>query len=240
MGSGLDRTDVSLICIGEFPGVERFIGLGQLNADQLSSLYPKRQPVTAEHYSLASEAWQAFRQPVPRDLQALMVRLTAFAEASAVKKPDPTSNKGLGVPLPFLHGAIRRLFEEYPSTTNGLSRSAHATLLALADKPLDAGVLFPATQAGEARPFLGDLGHFDIVRSLARARVPLVTITPEPTEGDLRGHIVALTDEGRRVLAGGADAVALNGIDEWRGGVHLTGVDRSPWRWDPDRETLVS
>jgi hypothetical protein len=34
--------------------------------------------------------------------------------------------------------------------------------------------------------------------------------------------------------------VALNGIDEWRGGVHLAGADRSPWRWSPDRKTLVS
>jgi hypothetical protein len=34
--------------------------------------------------------------------------------------------------------------------------------------------------------------------------------------------------------------VALNGIDRWLGGVHLIGRDRSPWRWDAWRETLVS
>ena len=57
---------------------------------------------------------------------------------------------------------------------------------------------------------------------------------------DLRGHTVSMTDAGRGVLAGRDDAVALNGIDEWRGGVHLVGADRSPWRWNPERETLVS
>jgi len=204
--------NVSLICIGEFPGVDRFIGLGQLNADQLASLYPGRTPVNPEQYAVASEAWRAFRAADPRELYKLMIRL------------DDT--------LPFLPGAIHRLFEEYPSTTNGLSRSADAILRVLEAGPLDAGILFPKTQADEARPFMGDLGHFDIVRALASARVPLVGITPPRT--------VSITDAGRRVLAGRDDAVTLNGIDEWRGGVHLVGADRSPWRWHRDRETLVS
>ena len=218
--------NVSLICIGEFPGVDRFIGLGQLNADQLASLYPGRTPVNPEQYAVASEAWRAFRAADPRELYKLMIRL------------DDT--------LPFLSGAIHRLFEEYPSTTNGLSRSADAILRVLEAGPLDAGILFPKTQADEARPFMGDLGHFDIVRALASARVPLVGIAPPSLNDgavsapDLRGHTVSITDAGRRVLAGRDDAVALNGIDEWRGGVHLVGADRSPWRWNPDRETLVS
>jgi hypothetical protein len=149
-------------------------------------------------------------------------------------KPDATYG------LPFLRGAIHRLFEEYPSTRNGLSRSADAILRALERGPLDAGVLFPRTQAVEPRPFMGDLCHFDIVRGLAAAREPLVAIDPAPPANDLRGHMIAITDAGRGVLAGDADAVALNGIDEWRGGVHLAGADRSPWRWDRGRETLVS
>jgi uncharacterized protein DUF1835 len=233
VASGFSRTTVSLICIGEFPGVERFIGLGQLDADQLASLLPKRKPVTTEQYALASETWRAFRADDPAELQRLMVRL----------KADVTYDHGRAREngtLPFLRGAIHRLFEEYPSTTNGLSRSAQTILRALDSGPLDAGVLFPKTQTEELRPFMGDLGHFDLVRALASARVPLATIEPKSSNADLRGHVVAITDAGRRVLAGRADAVALNGIDEWRGGVHLEGVDRSPWRWDPDRETLVS
>jgi hypothetical protein len=225
--------NVSMICIGEFPGEDRFIGLGQLNAEQLASLFPRRTRVTAQQFALASEAWRAFRLEDPHELHALMVRLTASTKATAVKNPDSTL-------LPFLHDAIHRLFEEYPFTTNGLSRTAQATLLALDSGPLDAGALFPATQASEARPFMGDLGHFDLLRTLAAARVPLVTIAPTPTTSDLRGHKVSITDKGRLVLSGRADAVALNGIDDWRGGVHLSGRDRSPWRWDPDRETLVS
>jgi hypothetical protein len=220
--SAFRRTGVSLICIGEFPGVERFVGLGQLNAEQLASLYPARQPVEAGQFALASEAWRVFRQDDPRELHALMVSLAN------------------GKTLPFLHGAIHRLFEEYPSTTNGLSRSADAVLRALESGPLDGIALFRATQWGEPRPFMGDLGLFDIVRRLATARVPLVSIEAGASALDLRDRTVRVTDAGREVLAGRLDAVALNGIDEWRGGVHLAGPDRSPWRWDPRGETLVS
>jgi hypothetical protein len=248
VASGVSRISVSLICIGEFPGIERFIGLGQLDAEQLASLYPKRKPVTTDQFALAIEAWRAFRAKDPAELHALMVRLkppfdVAQGGPEPVEGPDATYAHET---LPFLPGAIHRLFEEYPSTTNGLSRSAHAILRVLEAGPLDAGILFPKTQADEARPFMGDLGHFDIVRALASARVPLVGIAPPSLNDgavsapDLRGHTVSITDAGQRVLAGRDDAVALNGIDEWRGGVHLVGTDRSPWRWNPDRETLVS
>jgi len=97
---------------------------------------------------------------------------------------------------------------------------------------------------------MGDWSFFDIVHQVARARVPLVTIAPREagqgaatdSDRDLRAHTIAITDAGRDVLNGRRDAVALNGLDVWRGGVHLVaagGDDRSPWRWDARRETLV-
>ena len=222
------KTRVSLICIDRFPGVERFVGLGQLNAEQLASLVETRRPVTDEQYALATNAWDAFRAPDP-------VALINMRQTDA---------------LPFLAGALKRFLEEYPSTTNGLSRTADAVLRELDAGPRSAHDLFVATQAREERPFMGDGGFFDIVHQLARARVPLVTIVPRDagqgaandSERDLRAHTIALTDAGRDVLNGRRDAVALNGLDVWRGGVHLVaagGDDRSPWRWDGRRETLV-
>jgi hypothetical protein len=67
-----------------------------------------------------------------------------------------------------------------------------------------------------------------------------VAIDPPTLPVDLRVVAIQLTAAGRDVLAGRSDAVVLNGIDEWHGGVHLFGQDRSPWRWDAERETLVS
>jgi hypothetical protein len=208
----------SLICIGEFPGIDRFIGLGQLTTGQLATLIGTDVPITAEHYSIASTAWAAFRSPDPRQLLAI---------------PDSPA-------LPFLQVALRRFLAEYPSTANGLSRTEELALRALLDGPATGSALFGASQANEVRPFMGDSPFFDILQRLAAARVPLVTIDAGPGDGDMRQRRIALTSAGRDVLARNKDHVRLNGIDVWRGGVHLTGSNSTQWRWDSQRETLVS
>jgi hypothetical protein len=75
---------------------------------------------------------------------------------------------------------------------------------------------------------------------LHEGRVPLVTVGRGPDGVGLRERSIEITAAGRDVLAHRADHVRLNGIDVWRRGVHLSGSDRSPWRWDAHRETLVS
>jgi DNA-binding PadR family transcriptional regulator len=122
---------------------------------------------------------------------------------------------------------------------NGLSRTEELALTVLAEGPSTGGALFVATQAREARPFMGDSTFFEILRRLASARAPLVTVERRD-DADLRTARIAITDTGREVLARRADQIRLNGIDLWRGGVHLTGSEHSPWRWDAHRETLVS
>jgi len=224
------RPDVSLICIDRFPGVERFVGLGQLTKEQLATLAGTGATVTTGHFRLAREAWAAFRSPDPRTL------LRVAEELGAASLPVSEG----GPALPFLGAALLRLFAEYPSTAGGLSRTEELALTVLGDGPSLAGELFIATQSREARPFMGDSTFFDRLTRLASARVPLVTIDDLPAGGEQRLQRVAITAAGRDVLAGRADCVRLNGIDVWRGGVHLAGSNDSPWRWDGQRETLVS
>jgi len=222
-----DATGTSLICIGEFPGVERFVGLGQLNAQQLASLVDRRVPVTERHYEIASNVWRAFRAPDPNDL-------VQFAAAN---------DRRTATVFPFLEADLRRFLEEYPSVRNGLSRSADAIVQTLVDSPVTGGQVFVKTQALEPRPFMGDLLIYRIIADrLAAGDVPLVTIERDAVTAreDLRTARVSLTAAGRDVAAGRKDAVELNGIDEWRGGVHLRGLHASPWRWDPAAETLLS
>jgi hypothetical protein len=213
----------SLICIDRFPGVEPFYGLGQLDAQQLSSLEYTGQPITPGQFETASRVWNAFRASDPSELNGLW-----RADAGTFRE------------LPFLHQAIGRFLAEYPSTRDGLSRTCSCALEELAASPLEAGVLFRRAQARERRPFMGDSPFFGHLRRLATARRPLLTIEPIADDDDLRGREIALTGDGRAVLNGELDAVAQNGIDEWRGGVHLQSSGRSPWRWDSARETLVS
>jgi hypothetical protein len=185
--------------------------------------------MTAGHFALATAAWRAFRDPNPSELFRIAQQLTA----------SQIGGSEGGASLKFLGDALLRFFAEYPSAANGLSRTEGYALERLRGGPSAAGALFAATQAFEARPFLGDLTFFDTLRRLATARVPLVTVDHE-SGGDVRHHQVAITDAGRQVLALGADHVRMNGINLWRGGVHLTGSDRSPWRWDAGAETLIS
>ena len=213
----------ALICIDRFPGVQPFYGLGQLNAQQLSSLEDTGRPVTPNQIEIASRVWNAFCASDPSELNRLWQR-----DAGDLRE------------LPFLQQAIGRFLAEYPSTKNGLSMTCSFAVEELAAAPLDAGELFGRVQARESRPFMGDSSFFGHIRRLAATRRPLFTIGPPSGDDDLRGREIALTSDGRATLNGKLDAVAQNGIDEWRGGVHLEGSERSPWRWDGARETLVS
>jgi hypothetical protein len=217
----------SLLCIDRFPGVEPFFGLGQLDGRQLSTLLGESRPVTAAQFEAASTVWSAFRAADPRELNAMWTGTSRATEALDA--------------LPFLRRAIGRFLAEYPSTSNGLSATLNLALQTLEASPLDGAELFRRVQLREDAAFIGDSTFFDAVRRrLADARRPFVEISPAGGHDGLRGRRIALTADGRELLARRLDAVAQNGIDEWRGGVRLLGANGSPWRWDATRETLVS
>jgi len=212
---------LTLISVGAFPGVDRFVGLGQLTPDQLESLIDVRAPVSREQTTLARTAWDRFRSDDPRELEALVA-----GDTSA---------------LPFLGAALTRHLEEYPSAYNGLSRTEHELLHVLDARACTAGELFRAVQDREERPFMGDLSFFRILRELARGREPLVTWDAPPRAGTTASAKadVRVTEVGRDVLEGHVDHVRLNGVDRWLGGVHLTGTEIA-WRWDSSKGRLVS
>lgn len=217
-GRNLGTTEISLICIGEFPGVARFHGLGDLTAQQIASLLDRRQRVNEGQKLLARDAWRAFCAPGPAGLEALLRRDLS--------------------PLPFLAGALRRHLEEFPSVFNGLSRTERQALAALAAGAATFDELFRATQRMEERVFMGDSSFLRVLRELAAPPSPLLHLEPSPS-GSLRGLRVQLTATGRQVLEGGADWVRIRGIDRWLGGVHLAGREAA-WRWDGEAGRLVA
>ncbi|MBE2318611.1 hypothetical protein DVA67_021715 [Solirubrobacter sp. CPCC 204708] len=192
---------IALVCIGEFPGIAHFGGLGELTAAQLSTL--PRLPLTDAALEHATRAWAAFRAPEPTGLAAIATH----------HHPE----------LRFLAEAFDRLGREYPSTRDGLSLSERRLLAAVAAGARTRGDAFLRAAAREPRPFMGDTWAFDRLDRLAAGPHPLL-------DG------LELTDLGRDVLEGRADHVALNGIDRWIGGVHLT-ADR--WRFDEGTETVT-
>ena len=214
---GAGGTNFSLICIDRFPGIDRFVGLGQLEPPQAASLFPGRRPVTEAQIELAIRAWQAFRSPDP----------TAVGDVLSTDGSD----------LPFLAAALWRHLEQFPAVRNGLGRTEQQILDRAALGETSAADLFRNDQTREARPFLGDLTFFSYLERLADAPRPLVRVASAGPDGGGDRRVV-LTDVGRDVLTGRSDAVDLNGVDRWWGGVHQTG--RSPlWRWDDQHSRLV-
>jgi hypothetical protein len=212
---GLGGTELSLICIGEFPGIVPFHGLGQLTPPQMATLLPRRRRVDEGQKLLARDAWKAFRAPTPAAIEAILARDTS--------------------PLPFLAGALRRHLEELPSVAGGLARSERQILRALASGPKTFPELFRATQAMEERVYMGDLPFHRILRELALPPRPLIRLDPgaQATLRSLRFLQIALTASGREVLDGRDDWVRIRGIDRWLGGVHLQGAEAA-WRWDAE------
>jgi hypothetical protein len=213
----LGSTKLTLICIGEFPGVEPFHGLGQLSAGQLISLFPRRTPVTGTQFELGRRAWAAFRSADPRSIERLLA--------------DDTSA------LPFLAGALTRHLQEFPATANGLSRTEREVLRLLESGPMDPASLFREEQGREERVFMGDAWFWWRVETLARAKRPLVTLNVQPRDPSLPTGTVTITDTGRAVLSGRADWLAIASINRWLGGVHLQS-DRTIWRWNEGRARM--
>jgi hypothetical protein len=174
--------------------------------------------LTASAFALAARAWEAFRSPAPTGLPAI-----AAARSGELR---------------FLGEAFDRLCREYPATRDGLSLTERRILAAVAQGNDTAGRAFLRTAAREARPFLGDTWALRAMRRLATAPTPL--LKADPGGATVTQHTrLELTEAGTRVLAGQADHVALNGIDRWIGGAHLSGR-AVPWRWDDATEALVA
>lgn len=218
--AGLDRT--SLICIGGFPGYDDFHGLGELEPDDFASLMGSRKPIEAAQVSLGQEAWMAFRSRDPAALVEILERNSPV--------------------LPFLAGALHRHLEEFPSVENGLSRNHLQILRSVLAGFRTPGALFRRVIELEESPYLGDTTFFASIEDLCACPTPLLKaedggrfLRPRSPGWEVpagfRDRSLLVTEAGENVLAGLRDALELNGIDRWLGGVHLR--DGGPiWRWD--------
>ena len=167
------RPGVRLITLDSYPGHPRFAGLGELGADELAALWPRRQPIDATTFAAATRAYDAFRQADPRAL------------AAVIEEPSPG--------LPYLAAALRRLLEERPWVGPGLARSERQILRAVASGARTPAAVFRATWEMEEAPYLGDAWVFRRIDDLARGERPLLSVSDDQ---------LGLTAEGQRALAG--------------------------------------
>ncbi len=216
---GETGTRLSLICIDDY--------LGRLPVERFPGLFEARTPVSREMLQLARDAWTAFRSGDPRDVE----RIT----------------KTERLPLEFLAGAFERHLEEFPSTTNGLSRSERQILEAVAQRPISFAEVFKRTTSREERIYCGDAVMAGYIERMSRHEFPLLvhptgeSIDAPRTAEDsrsFRNSEIALTSTGREVLRCDRDWIDLGGNDRWLGGVHLDGR-YARWRWDSTQRCIV-
>jgi hypothetical protein len=212
----LGRLKLSLICIGQYRGLDHFRGLGALTADQLVSLADTRLPVGEAQNRTARAAWNAFTSPDPTEIERFIATDTSA--------------------LPFLATALQRHLEQFPSVDNGLSRTERQALLVIQERGgLSGGQLFVAVQRQEEPVFMGDCSFYRTMADLSQARHALIQVS-DRSQHSLGG--ITITEAGRTVFEGRADHIELNGIDRWIGGVHLKG-DKAAWRWDRASQRIV-
>lgn len=146
-----------LLCIDNYPGIEPFHGLGQLNPSQLASLYDQRRPVTDAQFQFARLSDRAF---ATQDA-------TLLAELSC--KDDAA--------LPWIPAAVRRWLQEWPDTKTGLGRLECLAFEAICNGCETLRDIFSTVSEAETPPqFWGDTTLWAKINALANRNPPLVRI----------------------------------------------------------------
>lgn len=98
----LKSTRVHLVCIDQFPGHPHFRGLGELDPADFEVLAPQKIELSAEDIRFAHEAWRAYANPDPRNIQEFL-------------------DKDFPAAFPFLSNALKIHIRRFPSSQNGLN-----------------------------------------------------------------------------------------------------------------------
>ncbi|MBL4982302.1 DUF1835 domain-containing protein [Pseudomonas fluorescens] len=192
---------LELIEADRIPGVERFIGIGQLAPDVLAWLWPQRRLIDDDAVQLAKRAWSAYCDSSPLKL----------AELAHGNHPA----------LPFLAPALQRQLQELPGLEDGLSLTERLSLQYITEAgPVPFGRVFAELMAKrEPLPFLGDMMFHALLRPLIDGTAPLLIETETNMEWPRR--VLALTPLAQQVLDGNACWLDHASHERWVGGVCL-------------------
>lgn len=185
-------------------------GVGLLNPEQIKH-HPPATPVPAAAILELEHLWEGVTSIDPSAL------LSVLSE-----KPSQ---------LPHIRLSLQQLIHRYPDYHTGLGRWDSELLKYTKEKGPTATRIIGHTMGNnfDGSDLVGDPYLFSRLRRLASTDLahPLVTTSGDPY--DMRNCEVVLTDAGESVLAAEANAVELNGIDDWILGVHLDSGRGTVW-----------
>src|SRR5262249_45720164 len=118
------------------------------------------------------------RAAAPEEGQALGARAGA-----ALRGGSPEARGDFGgsntKAMPFLSPALKRFLEEYPWTTDGLSRSERRLLSIASSGPVELITAFSLMHQGETAYYITDLSLLSLLKDFSRASQPLLSISGE-------------------------------------------------------------
>ena len=206
----MGQTTLSMVCTEQY--------LGHLTPLEISAHIAHEAPVSRDQLVLAHRAWSAFRQDTPKRWIDLLEHET--------------------ITLPYLHGAIERMLEEFPDSASGLSRTARETMILIENDAVCPDRLFGLYQNTEERIFMGDLSYWNVLQELLMSSLPLIRLSNgglEINPGN-QADTLSLTPEGRAALNGEYNWMDHHCPDRWIGGVHLTRDNL--WFWDKSSKSI--
>lgn len=212
-GHQLERTEI--IEVNQFPGDQRYIGLGQLPPQALRSFWQHRRKTTPKMREYALQTWHSLCATDPSALLALL--------SGPIDKH-----------FPDIKPVLQRHLQELPHATTGLSLTCSLALQTLMDlgclessgEKLTVKALFNEYQTREPLPFLGDLMFWALIKPLTQTRPTLIHLTTEHKE-NFADHELSLTEKGVRCLTG---EFKWQSHDYWVGGIQISAS--SGWQWD--------
>ncbi len=213
---GLDVAKLKVVqmqCLIDSKRVVR--GLGELHGVQIQA-HPPAFALDDDGLRCCLDTWTAVSDSTPELLRRHL----------GTKHPS----------LPIMHYALNALVHRYPDKSNGLSLWDERILSAVREHGprgprVIASVLAAETSNSDALG-LDAVGDSYLMHRLRRLADPVLSaplLTVNSMNASIRDTSVSLTEAGTDVLEGRANAVLLNGIDDWVCGVQLESTSDRVW-----------
>lgn len=197
--------DTSKLQIVQFESLspnQRILGMGELSPDNIRQFRPEPRRLNSEEIRELRRVWHIFTSSDPTVL------------ATYVAKTSP---------MPLLHQAVCQLVYRYPCIRSGLGIWDEKLLHYVAEKgPAATRIIGYTMGYNKTVDQVGDFYLFQRLIDLGNVALASPLISISGNARNMRECDVKLTSFGEKVLAGKANNVEENGIDDWVGGVHLS------------------
>lgn len=194
----LDLSKLAIVQFEKLRPTEDVISMGELGPENIRTYQPAPRQLDSEEAEELRRVWKVYTSDDP-------AALSRYVAGSSL--------------MPIVHRAVSKLLYRYPDVGSGLGIWDERLLRNVLDNGPAAARVIAYTMGLGSLDQQGDMQLFHRLLRMAAGRSPLISLTGDRTT--MRGCKVKLTPFGQDVLAGNANHVSENGIDDWIGGVHL-------------------